>query len=268
MSKTIFVSVLLALIFTQLCFSQQLVKSNSLTFNSFLWATLNQGPDNDVSYTGYITDNQVLFYPLNSDPASPPVAFSRPIFSKGYMSVAFTQTWFDADTGWEKIFSYYSADENQVLLFSLVDDNGTVILSDTGDAYPFLYNSTIYLTSSWQIDNSDNADSLAIFHEKFWKFPSNFITGSPALAKKSQTSFSSRYVPASRRYKLDITAQSQSPLDIRLLDMQGRTIFRRNQTISKGTHHFTFPIDVSPGVLISDIKSANERKSDKFIPVH
>ncbi len=264
MVKAISSCIVVSLCIAQFCFAQQLVQDRSLTIDPAVTAILNQGPSGMTmdSYLNYSTNSQIRFYPIAQDPQSQtPVTFPRPTFQREYDYVIFTQTWFDADSGWEVMFMYNVSGQDPFRSFTVVNDDGSTMLTDTGELNLYWYNGATYLNSSWTIDSGKTV------RDKYWRLRSGVTVASSNLAKRPQSSFSSRYFANSRVFQLLISAQSQMPLDMRIVDMRGRTVFRKNQTISKGTHIFPVPLDVSSGAFISDIKTDNEREINTIFPV-
>jgi hypothetical protein len=247
---------------------QTLVGNCAYIYNWDVYCYYDKGPESYSYLSGMTIGNAMEFFQSTSDPlncyTTPTVTFQRPAFSKPYSSVTFTQTWADQDNGWEKLFSYYDGTTK----FALVDDNGSVLVSDTGSADFQLYNGTTYLVSSFSKSDPGN-DSNRIVHRKVWKFRTGVI-GTQKAAAKTMANIGPQIAntPAGD-LRIDFEKTGSDKLELRIFDLGGRLAFHKVLPPFSGVKSLVVPAANLPrSPYIADIKQGSAEFSKKQIPVH
>lgn len=269
--KSIFAGIL---ILAASLLGQVLVKNNSFVYNNNAPSTyISVGPNINVyCSSGFTNGNTVNFYSYYPAPSplelytTPAYSFKRPSFSKSYSSVTFTQSWADADSGWELLFSYY---ESNVTKFALVDDNGTTILSDTGSASFTLYDGSTYLISTFSVDYGTTTDSLISMRQKIWKFRSGIIgVTQPSLSKSAINQNPELLLTQMGTLRINMQETNTGEISIRIFDLRGRLTYSDKVSSLKNMATIYVPAAGLPkSPFIANIEQGSFIFSKKEIPL-
>ena len=175
-----------------------------------------------------------------------------------------SQTFIDNDDGWEFIYHYIKKDSetSSVSVFSVFDDDNTVLLSDTGGAmYGFDGNSTYVFTRGepW-------------YHtQKIWRFRTNVSSASsPALSKSAASGKMSfmAYGPTAGNYRVRLEPSGNGATSMQLIDMLGRCVFSRQFGNITEPLTFTIPENSMPRTpFVARVQDGKESYVKREIPV-
>jgi hypothetical protein len=167
-----------------------------------------------------------------------------------------SQTFIDADTGWECIVIYYS----KSILFNVFDENGNKLLADTGTAF---YGFDGYNTYVCSYDYGFRSF-------KSWRFRTNVSTISPGGLAKSTSSPRPMmtYLP-NGNFRVSLQPTSSGQTSIQIFDMLGRQCFSKTIQDLQKTQSFIVPSGSVPrSPFVAKANNADRAAYGKAIPVH
>jgi hypothetical protein len=166
----------------------------------------------------------------------------------------------DDDAGWESIVNYnsYSGD-SRIFGFKVFDDNGTVLLSDSGSGvYGFDGNSTFVV-----IYNN--------YHIKTWRFRTNIMNSSaPSLAKTKvvQTSPMQVFGLSGGDYRVTLSPTNGNQNNFQMFDLMGRCLLTKQIDNITSPVSFIIPENSVPNSpFITKVNDGNQSFYKKQIPV-
>jgi hypothetical protein len=171
-----------------------------------------------------------------------------------------SQTMIDDDVGWESIVNYHWYKDNIACnKFKVFDDNGTELLSDSGNgAYGFDGKNTYIV-------------SCTDYHIKSWRFRTNIMnTSSSSLAKTKavQSSPMQIYGLSGGDYRVTLSPSNGNQLSFQMFDLMGRCV------LSKQINNLTSPVsfiipenNVPKSPFIAKVNDGNQSFYKKQIPV-
>ena len=174
-------------------------------------------------------------------------------------TVYVSQTILDNDLGWEYIafFTDTTNYESTINTFKVIDDNGVMMLSDSGTAYYGYDGINTYVVSS--IGGG--------IPSKIWKFRSNVSAQAP-LAKSAAAGIQPMMaLMPSGDFHVSLQPAAGGT-SVQIFDMMGRQVFNKTiQNINKPTS-FNIPSSKLPNCpFISQVSNSNGTFAKKSIPV-
>jgi hypothetical protein len=182
----------------------------------------------------------------------------------GYM---FSQTFIDNDPQWECIVWYrgssYCGTYPAIDYFKVFDNDGTVLLSDTGSAYYGLAGQNTYVFRVMYDCNS-------VRKFKAWRFRTNVSSASPGGLAKSAGSIPHAMMAfgPSGDYRITLAPASGGKTSVTLTDMLGRQVFSRE--VGNLTSPVTFTIretGVPPTPFVAKVRNEKGTVAKREIPV-
>jgi hypothetical protein len=168
-----------------------------------------------------------------------------------------SQTILDNDNGWEYILNYVDTITGH-WMFTIIDDNNAVLLSDSGSAnYGFDGQNTYVI--SYSFDGS----------YKVWKFRSNVSSTSPGLAKTSASAAPIMALMPSGNFRINLAQSSNGQTSIQLFDMLGRLVFAKNIQDMKTQTSYVIPsTNIPKSPFMTKVNNGNGVFYQKEIPAH
>jgi hypothetical protein len=178
--------------------------------------------------------------------------------SNAYTCLAIiSQTILDNDDGWEYILNYVDTITGH-WMFTVVDDNNAVLLSDSGMANYGFDGQNTYVMSYL------NDGSL-----KIWKFRSNVSSASPGLAKTSASAAPIMALMPSGDFRINLAPSANGQTSIQLFDMLGRLVFAKNIQDMRTQTSYVIPSNNIPkSPFITKVNNGNGVFYQKEIPAH
>lgn len=177
-------------------------------------------------------------------------------------NIIFSQTFIDDDAGWESITCY--TNYLSEVQFTVFDDDGTELVSDSGSAGFGFDGSSTYV-----IRNNENYENLSI---KSWRFRTNITsTSEPSLKKTASSSppLMMTYGMSNGSYRVTLLPSTGGQTTMQLFDLVGRLLFTKQLDCVTSPVTFTIPeknIPASP--FIAKVKNKDGVLYKKEIPVH
>jgi hypothetical protein len=173
------------------------------------------------------------------------------------LNAIISQTIIDNDDGWEYILNY-SDSISYHDMFTIVDDNNAVLLSDSGVAnYGFDGQNTYVMSCSYNGSY------------KVWKFRSNVLSTSPGLAKTSSSAAPIMALMPSGDFRINLAPSSNGQTSIQLFDMLGRLVFAKNIQDMKTQTSYVIPSNNIPkSPFMTKVNNGSGVFYQKEIPAH
>ena len=172
------------------------------------------------------------------------------------ISAIISQTILDNDDGWEYILNYLDT-LSGLDMFSVVDDNNAVLLSDSGFANYGFDGQNTYVVS-FLVNGLPN---------KVWKFRSNIASISPGLAKTSASAAPIMALMPSGNFRINLAPSANGQTSIQLFDMLGRLVFAKNIQDMKTQTSYVIPSNNIPkSPFMTKVNNGNGVFYQKEIP--
>jgi hypothetical protein len=171
-------------------------------------------------------------------------------------TIYFSQKYLDEDIGWEFMINYYDT-VNDDDSFKVIDETGTVILSEDGYASYGCDGQNTYIYALQQNERS----------YKVWKFRSNIASASHPLSKTTSTPGPMMAYMPSGDFRVSLQPVTGGT-SIQIFDMLGRQIFQKSiQNIREPTS-FIIPSSGMPSTpFVTRVNNNNGSFVKKGIPV-
>jgi hypothetical protein len=169
-----------------------------------------------------------------------------------------SQTILDNDNGWEYILNYYDTTSGRnFYMFTIVDDNNSILLSDSGLANYGFDGQNTYIVSQNELSN------------KVWKFRSNVSSTSPGLAKTSVSAAPIMALMPSGDFRINLSQSGNGQTSIQLFDMLGRLVFAKNiQDMKRQTSYVIPSNNIPKSPFMTKVNNGNGVFYQKEIPAH
>ena len=170
--------------------------------------------------------------------------------------IYFSQTFLDDDLGWEFVVDYQDT-INDNYSFKVIDDNGSILLSDNDWAtYGFDGQNTYVF-----------AQSPNLLSFKVWKFRSNISPASHPLSKTSSTPGPIMAYMPSGDFRVSLQPVS-SGTSLQIFDMLGRQVFSKNIHNIREPTSFIIPSYSMPNTpFVARVNNDNGSFVKKGVPV-
>ncbi|HEX2956890.1 MAG TPA: hypothetical protein VHO70_08655 [Chitinispirillaceae bacterium] len=183
--------------------------------------------------------------------------------SSDLMHVILSRTMVDDDDGWEALVNYHS-ENNTNYKFIVYEEDGTVLLADSGSAlYGFDGNNTYVV--QWNILNTRH-----ITYDS-WRFRTNISAESPkslAKTKSIQQSPMQIYGLSGGDYRVTLSPSSGNQINFQMFDLLGRCVFDKQIGNLNRPVTFTVPEENVPNSpFIAKVNDGNNSVVKKQIPV-
>jgi hypothetical protein len=206
----------------------------STSFRAIVWKKLNSDQYDIFSYSGKVGSVTI--------PQSLELEFG------GYALIS--QTIVDNDNGWE-----YIANLNRN--FKVIDDNGTVMLADSGFAFYGYDGQNTYVGSNW--------NSL-----KIWKFRSNINASNPPVAKSTTSAPAPMMILGEQGdFRVTLEASKNGQTTFQIFDMLGRQVYCKFIQENKLKTSFIIPSQVIPNSpFVARVINSDGTYIKKEVPIH
>jgi hypothetical protein len=214
------------------------------TMSLFALLKKNSNQYDIFSFTGKIGS---IIIPLLSD-------------SIGDARVFISQTFINNDDGWESIVDYYNRDG--AFLFKLYNENGNVLLSDSGEAFYWFDGQNTYVSSHY----GGYTRPVII---KTWKFRSNISSSfSPGLGKTAGQSVPIMQFGPTGDMRVSLQPASGGKTSVQLFDMLGRIVYTKIvDNINQAVSFTVLSNQVPNSPFLSKVKNGNGTNVQTMFPM-